>query len=183
MKNLDFSRCVTNFHFRLVLWTFSLNTSSLPSLWSFSSVCTPRPLLSLLWWVNWNVKLSHMSSPVTALTWVSLRKFFGGNKIKSLKIFLYLDNYEQKGVKVEAFWQTFSKILLKSYNQKLRPTRKDPSILLRSYGFTIKRPGLLWKNMIKSILLSLLLSLLFQVPSSKLTLGPRHHPCLILTIK
>ena len=95
MKNFDFSRCATNFHFRSVLVDVLSLASSLSTLWSFSSVYTPRPLLSLLWWVNWNVKLSHISSPVSVVTWVSLRKFCGENKIKSLKIFLNLDNYEQ----------------------------------------------------------------------------------------
>ena len=95
MKNFDFSRCATNFHFRLVLVDVLSLASSLSTLWSFSSVYTPRPLLSLLWWVNWNVKLSHISSPVSAVTWISLGNFFQENKIKSLKIFLNLDNYEQ----------------------------------------------------------------------------------------
>ena len=103
--------------------------------------------------------------PVSVVTWVSLRKFFGENKIKSLKIFLNLDNYEQKDVKVEALWRTFFKTLRKSYNQKLQPTRKDQPIFLRSYGLVIKRTRSLWKNRIKSISLSLLL-LLFQVPVS-----------------
>ena len=103
--------------------------------------------------------------PVSVVTWVSLRKFFGENKIKSLKIFLNLDNYEQKYVKVEALWRTFFKTLRKSYNQKLQPTRKDQPIFLRSYGLVIKRTRSLWKNRIKSISLSLLL-LLFQVPVS-----------------
>ena len=95
MKNFDFSRCATNFHFRSVLVDVLSLASSLSTLWSFSSVYTPRPLLSLLWWVNWNVKLSHISSPVSAVTWISLGNFFQENKIKSLKIFLNLDNYEQ----------------------------------------------------------------------------------------
>ena len=95
MKNFDFSRCATNFHFRSVLVDVLSLASSLSALWSFSSVYTPRPLLSLLWWVNWNVKLSHISSPVSAVTWISLGNFFQENKIKSLKIFLNLDNYEQ----------------------------------------------------------------------------------------
>ena len=103
--------------------------------------------------------------PVSVVTWVSLRKFFGENKIKILKIFLNLDNYQQKDVKVEALWRTFFKTLLKSYNQKLQPTRKDQPIFLRSYGLAIKRTRSLWKNRIKSISLSLLL-LLFQVPVS-----------------
>ena len=94
MKNFDFSRCATNFHFRSVLVDVLSLASSLSTLWSFSSVYTPRPLLSLLWWVNWNVKLSHISSPVSAVTWISLGNFFQENKIKSLKIFLNLDNYE-----------------------------------------------------------------------------------------
>ena len=95
MKNFDFSRCATNFHFRSVLVDVLSLASSLSTLWSFSSVYTPRPLLSLLWWVDWNVKLSHISSPVSAVTWISLGNFFQENKIKSLKIFLNLDNYEQ----------------------------------------------------------------------------------------
>ena len=95
MKNFDFSRCATNFHFRSVLVDVLSLASSLSTLWSFSSVYTPRPLLSLLWWVNWNVKLSHISSPVSAVTWISLGNFFQENKIKSLKIFLNLDNYAQ----------------------------------------------------------------------------------------
>ena len=95
MKNFDFSRCATNFHFRSVLVDVLSLASSLSTLWSFSSVYTPRPLLSLLWWENWNVKLSHISSPVSAVTWISLGNFFQENKIKSLKIFLNLDNYEQ----------------------------------------------------------------------------------------
>ena len=95
MKNFDFSRCATNFHFRSVLVDVLSLASSLSTLWSFSSVYTPRPLLSLLWWVNWNVKLPHISSPVSAVTWISLGNFFQENKIKSLKIFLNLDNYEQ----------------------------------------------------------------------------------------
>ena len=100
---------------------------------------------------------------VSVVIWVSLRKFFGENKIKSLKIFLNLDNYEQKDVKVEALWRTFFKTLRKSYNQKLQPTRKDQPIFLRSYGLATKRTRT--KKKIKSISLSLLL-LLFQVPVS-----------------
>ena len=107
-----------------------------------------------------------LSSQVSVVTWVSLRKLDGEKKIKSLKIFLNLDNYEQKGMEVEALWRTFSKTLLKSYNQELLPTRKDPSIFFRSYGLAIKRTRSLRKNRIKSILLLLLLSLLFQVPVS-----------------
>ena len=102
---------------------------------------------------------------VSVVIWVSLRKFFGENKIKSLKIFLNLDNYEQKDVKVEALWRTFFKTLRKSYNQKLQPTRKDQPIFLRSYGLATKRTRSLWKKKIKSISLSSLL-LLFQVPVS-----------------
>ena len=112
------------------------------------------------------------------VTWVSLRKFCGENKIKILKIFLDLDNYEQKGVEVEALWRTFSKTLLNSYNQELLPIRKEPphssgATALQSSG--LGPFGRIWLYLYYYHYCIVIITV---SSSCKPTIAPRHHPCL-----
>ena len=89
--------------------------------------------------VNWNVKFkSDSSSQVSVVTWISLRKFCGENKIKSLKIFLNLDNYEQKGWKSRLFDghspKLYQRVIIRSYYQLGRslPHSSGPTALQSS---------------------------------------------------